>query len=217
MNREKISEKATARQHSLAMKAADVATLVERRDISPASFAVWIRQLLQNWRQGTVGVKDRSEVNLTGKKPWKQKGTGRARAGTARSPLWRKGGVTHGPEPRVRRLKIAKKQKSGVLNALFWNFVDNGRILVLPNALEKDRPHTASAYSWLSSAQVDDKKVVLFLHSDDLIHHASFVNMPNVCIVFFDEANAFDLANVECWLVLQKDVEKFKQMVAQWS
>src|SRR6202158_776957 len=74
-------------------------TAPEKR-ATPHQFAVWIRALLQNWRQGTVGVKDRSEVSLSGKKPWKQKGTGRARAGTARSPLWRKGGVIFGPHPR---------------------------------------------------------------------------------------------------------------------
>src|ERR1700731_1034429 len=71
-----------------------------RRKDNSKGFAVAIRVLLQNWRQGTVGCKDRSEVWRTGKKPWKQKGTGRARAGTPRSPLWRGGGIIFGPQAR---------------------------------------------------------------------------------------------------------------------
>ena len=65
-------------------------------EVSEVSFSNWVRALMQNWRQGTVGCKDRSEVGFSNKKPWKQKGTGRARAGSARSPLWRKGGVVFG-------------------------------------------------------------------------------------------------------------------------
>src|SRR5690348_15481044 len=73
----------------------------DRTLVSVQSFSTWIRSLLQNWRQGTVGVKGRSDVARSNKKPWKQKGTGRARAGSARSPLWRGGGVIFGPSPRV--------------------------------------------------------------------------------------------------------------------
>ena len=67
--------------------------------------SIYIRSLLQNWRQGTVACKGRSDVGYSNKKPWKQKGTGRARAGSARSPLWRGGGVIFGPQPRTRVLK----------------------------------------------------------------------------------------------------------------
>ena len=66
---------------------------------------------MQNWRQGTVACKGRSDVAFSNKKPWKQKGTGRARAGSARSPLWRGGGVIFGPQPRTRMLKVAKQVK----------------------------------------------------------------------------------------------------------
>ena len=65
--------------------------------------------MLQNWRQGTVACKGRSDVAFSNKKPWKQKGTGRARAGSARSPLWRKGGVIFGPQPRTRTLTITQE------------------------------------------------------------------------------------------------------------
>ena len=81
---------------------------------SSVGFSIWVRALLQNWRQGTVGSKDRSEVSFSNKKPWKQKGTGRARAGSARSPLWRGGGVVFGPQPRTRVLKTGKQVKRNV-------------------------------------------------------------------------------------------------------
>ena len=64
----------------------------------PVAMAIYVRALLQNWRQGTVACKGRSDVSYSNKKPWKQKGTGRARAGSARSPLWRGGGVIFGPQ-----------------------------------------------------------------------------------------------------------------------
>src|SRR5437588_407352 len=68
--------------------------------VAPKAFAIAIRTLRQNWRQGTVAVKGRADVSFSNRKPWRQKGTGRARAGSARSPLWRKGGVCHGPQER---------------------------------------------------------------------------------------------------------------------
>ncbi len=217
MNRAHVDKKESGVSGAVVVTAGDIDTLVERRDISPMAFAVWVKQLLQSWRQGTVGVKDRSEVNLTGKKPWKQKGTGRARAGTPRSPIWRKGGVIHGPQPRVRELKVAKKQKSGVLNALLWRFVDKAAIHVLSHSIDRERPHTASARQLLHAVDLHTKKIVLFLQPLDTLNCLSFVNLSNVRIVYFDEVNAFDLASADCWLVLHKDLETFKQTVAQWN
>src|SRR5262245_26717589 len=86
------------------------------------AFSTWVRSLLQNWRQGTVGCKDRGEVtSRSNKKPWKQKGTGRARSGSPRSPIWRGGGVTFGPQPRVRTLAVSGQAKKGVLNSILFN------------------------------------------------------------------------------------------------
>src|SRR5680860_633450 len=84
--------------------------------VSPKAYSTWIKVLLQNWRQGTVGCKGRSDVAKSTKKPWKQKGTGRARAGSARSPLWRGGGVTFGPQKRSRKLKFPRNIKDSILS-----------------------------------------------------------------------------------------------------
>ena len=92
--KEKTKDQASPR----ALAASEVGYDREDLKTSPVAVSQWIRALLQNWRQGTLATKGRSDVKLSNKKPWKQKGTGRARAGTARSPLWRGGGVTFGPQ-----------------------------------------------------------------------------------------------------------------------
>lgn len=86
--------------------------------VSKESYSEAIRVIRQNGRQGTVCCKGRGDVSRTTKKPWKQKGTGRARAGTPRSPLWRGGGVTFGPQGRGRKLKLSVKIRRAVCNAL---------------------------------------------------------------------------------------------------
>lgn len=182
----------------------------------PQGISVWVRTLLQNWRQGTVGVKDRSEVNRTNKKPWKQKGTGRARAGTARSPLWRGGGVIFGPQARVRKLTVTKKVKNQAMGYLAYQFLSNDKVLSFDWNIEGGKPSTAQAAKFLKNANLHNMKFVLFVASDDFVTYASFSNIPQVRILFFDQANAFDVMNAECWVFLNKDIDSFKEMVSRW-
>lgn len=186
------------------------------RKVSSVAFSVWIRQLLQNWRQGTASCKGRSEVNYSTKKPWKQKGTGRARAGSARSPLWRGGGTIFGPQPRTRSLKVNKKLRKGVLSSLLARALQQNKVVCLDWMLEDDRPKTSSAYKALQQAQLIDKKISLLLSSDDVLHHGSFINIPHVKVLSFDEINAYDLALADAWVVLKKDLGVFKDVVNTW-
>lgn len=186
-----------------------------RKDISPKAFAVVTRSLLQNWRQGTVACKGRSDVSYSNKKPWKQKGTGRARAGSARSPIWRGGGVTFGPQARTRTLKVPRKMMKNVLANLFFDFIDNQRV-VSCDWIAPDAPKTSVAWTMLKNAALAEKNITLFLSVNDTIARASFINIPNVQILFFDQPNAYDLANNEYWVFLKKDVDAFKEMVSQW-
>ncbi len=181
------------------------------------TFSTWVRSLLQNWRQGTVACKGRADVtSRSNKKPWKQKGTGRARSGSPRSPLWRGGGVTFGPQARVRTLTLSQQAKKGVLNNILFDFVENGKVVCLDWALEGGHPKTAPAYAALKKAGLHDRKVALFLPNDDILNYASFINIPNVAILFFDQANAFDLVNNTHWIVLKKDLDQFKEMALRW-
>ena len=181
------------------------------------AFAQWIRSLLQNWRQGTVGCKGRSDVARTGKKPFKQKGTGRARAGTARSPLWRGGGVIFGPQPRTRQVKITKGMKKSVFNALLENAFAQGKLLSFDLELSGDKPQTSAAFSLIKQAGLVGKKILVFVPTGDLLSYASLRNLPNVRLVYFDQANAFDLAKSDYWVFLKKDLDQFKEMVSRWT
>jgi large subunit ribosomal protein L4 len=196
---------------------------VQDLNIQPAElnvdklFAQWIRALMQNWRQGTVAVKGRSDVSFSNKKPFKQKGTGRARAGSARSPLWRGGGVIFGPQQRVRKLKVNKELKKNVLKQLTHDFASAQKIVNMNWMPTGETPKTKSAYALLRELQLIDKKVILLLANQDQLAYASFINIPNLNIMLFDQVNAYDLANADYWLVLNQDLNAFKEMVAQWN
>lgn len=184
--------------------------------VSPKAFAISLRVLFQNWRQGTVACKGRSDVARSNKKPWKQKGTGRARAGSARSPLWRGGGVTFGPQPRTRTLSLGKKVRRKVMYSILLNALEAQKIVSVDWHLKSERAKTAEAAQMLKSCGLQKEKVTLFLPVSDVLTYASFANIANVQILYFDQPNAFDLVNSAKWLVLKKDMEDFKQMVARW-
>jgi len=104
---------------------------IDRKEESARTVAHAIRVLFQNWRQGTVGCKSRGEVAFSNKKPWRQKGTGRARVSSLRSPLWRKGGIIFGPQPRVRELSLNTKQKRLAFNNLLFSMLDKEAVYCL--------------------------------------------------------------------------------------
>jgi len=185
---------------------------------SPAftAHAIAIRSLLQNWRQGTVSSKSRGEVALSGRKPWKQKGTGRARAGDARSGIWRKGGTIFGPQARVRHLSLSKKQRKLALLSIFAEFLTQNKIVSIDTEAF-EHPSTKFAIEILRALELNSKKLVLFLSQDDTTMYLSYRNIPNVHVVFFDQPNAFDLTDADYWCFFSKDTNLFKGMAEQWS
>lgn len=184
---------------------------------SEQQFATWIHALKNNWRQGTVGVKGRADVARSGKKPWKQKGTGRARAGTARSPLWRGGGVIFGPQMHTKSLRVNKQLRKQVLATLTADFITNKKVHMLDWVLPDDKPKTKLAAQLLKNIGVDKGNVVILLSQGDMTTYASFINIPRVQVILFDQPNAFDLAHADSWLYLKKDHDAFKTMVGQWQ
>lgn len=190
---------------------------IEQKEMSPRTYSCAIRGLLQNWRQGTVGCKTRKDLAFSNRKPWKQKGTGRARAGSLRSPLWRKGAVLFGPQPRDRMLDLNKKQMRLVFNNLFFTALQEKTIHCLEFASNAKKPNTKEASRMLSDAGLDGKKIVLFLSFQDTVNYASFRNIENVRILYFDQPNAFHLSNSACWVFLKKDVDLLKEMVLRWN
>ncbi len=182
--------------------------------IGLSSFSNWIHILRQNWRQGTVSCKGRADVDRSNKKPWKQKGTGRARSGSARSPLWRGGGVIFGPQPRTKTLKITKKLKKRVLKNIFFDFLTSGKLLCPDWSMKDNKPSTAAAYKLLKELNLLNKKITLFIPVQDKLTYASFTNIPQVRILYFDQLNAFDLTDNDYLLILKKDFEEFKRALS---
>ena len=188
----------------------------ESKKVSPRAFAVGIRVLFQNWRQGTVASKTRGQVAFSNKKPWKQKGTGRARVSSIRSPLWRKGGIIFGPQPRTRTLSVNAGQKRLVLNNLFQNMITRDGVFCLDmDGLSK--PSTKTAQKLLNAAEIANRKILMFLSFGDEITFSSFLNIPNVKIIFYDQPNSYDLASANAWVILKRDVALFKEMVLKWN
>jgi large subunit ribosomal protein L4 len=200
------------------VKASDLGlTRPESLSRSPVTFATAVRVRLQNGRQGTVACKGRSDVNKTTKKPFKQKGTGRARAGAASSPLWRGGGVTFGPQPRTRQLKISRKASRFALQQLFWQRIDGERVVSLEIAWPDDAPKTAVARQAIRGAGLAGQRLTVFVASHDYRAQASFANIAGVQVLFYDQPNVYDLSTGAYWVFLRQDGELFKNMVGTWS
>ena len=215
MSKETVNNTATNKLHAIAAQEIEFDPSAFTK-ATPTLFSTWIRVLAKNWQQGTVACQGRSDVAFTNRKPWKQKGTGRARAGSARSPLWRGGGVIFGPQARVRTMRMARKMKHKVLLTMLANNLDQKNVICADWALSSEQPKTAEAQELVNSVGLVNKKIILFVAPYDFHSALSFANIPNVRPLSFDQANAYDLANSDCWLFLKKDLDHFKGMVSQW-
>lgn len=186
--------------------------------VAPISMAEYIRALRQNARQGTVACKGRSEVNYSGHKLFKQKGTGRARSGPASSPLRRGGGIIHGPQPRTRELGIPQSLRRAVMRSLMYQVLQQERAYALDlGSLFNDGICTKFASYALRQAGLLGKKIVLFTRLDDVVTHASFANIPSVQLYLFDQPNGYMLAHTDYVVYLAQDRELFQNMVQQWK
>ncbi len=161
-------------------------------------------------RQGTHKVKDRSEVRGGGKKPWRQKGTGRARQGSIRAPHWRGGGVVFGPTPRSYRLKVNKKVKKLALkSALSYHVLENQ--LVLVDKLSVNEPKTKLFVEILNNLKVSGKTLVLTRNLDsNLLNSVS--NLPTTFLKEVSQASVTELLNYKT-LILTEDAVKYYEEV----
>lgn len=144
-------------------------------------------------RQGTHAVKNRSAVSGGGRKPWRQKGTGRARQGSIRSPQWRGGGVVFGPTPRSYSYKLPKKvRRLAIKSVLSQKVLDNK--LVVVEALQFDAPKTKEFAQVLANLNVDTKVLVVVESSNEFAQLAAR-NIPNVTIVDETQVTVLDVVN----------------------
>ncbi|HSO22983.1 MAG: 50S ribosomal protein L4 [Candidatus Sulfomarinibacteraceae bacterium] len=162
---------------------------------------VWevVRAYLASRRRGTHKTKEKSEVAGTRSKPWKQKHTGRARAGSRQSPLWRSGGTVFGPRPRSYAQKVNKKARKAALSGVLSQRLAEGRLLVL-SSLEIDAPRTKDFIARLDGLGVKGEKVLLVDGLENLNLHLASRNRPEVKMIDAGSLNAYEVLNHR-WIV----------------
>jgi large subunit ribosomal protein L4 len=172
--------------------------------------AVIMQQASQ--RQGTHDVKNRSEVAGGGRKPWKQKGTGRARQGSIRSPQWVGGGVVFGPTPRSYSYKLPKKvRRLAIKSALSSKVLDND--LIVLEALAFDAPKTKEMKQVLTNLSADRKALVVTADYNDAVA-LSARNIPGVTVVTANGVSVLDVLNHDKLLMTKDAVEKVGEVLA---
>lgn len=170
---------------------------------------------MANQRANTAHTKDRSEVAGGGKKPWQQKGTGRARHGSSRSPIWRHGGVTHGPRTdRNYKEVIPRGMKNRALYALLSAKLREGKVLFV-DSLDLDTAKTADAYGVMKSLSTVEgfktlnwakaNNAVIFTPNKTRTTHLAFRNLPNVRLENMDQMNPLTIANTRYLVVVNPE------------
>lgn len=161
------------------------------REISEGSIYHAIRNELANLRVGTASAKNRSEVNGSGAKPWRQKGTGRARAGHKRSPLWRGGGVVFGPKPRDYSYSLPKKVKRLALKSIL-SLKAAGEDFKVVEDFTIESGKTKDLVKILTNLAPQDKAIVILKEDDAMIRRAGR-NLPWVKFLSYNRLRAHDL------------------------
>ncbi|HHT78193.1 MAG TPA: 50S ribosomal protein L4 [Actinobacteria bacterium] len=166
-----------------------------------------VKRFLASSRSGTSKAKGRSEVSGGGRKPWRQKGTGNARAGSNRSPLWRHGGVTFGPVPRDYSFKLNKKVvRKSKLMALV-DKINDSRLLIV-SGFNFDKPSTKEAYNVLKSLKINENKVLVVIDDLEGSEVLSFRNLPNVLLTSYKSINTYELLVSDFVLFTKSSFEK---------
>ena len=164
---------------------------------------------LANKRQGTQSTRTRSEVRGGGAKPWRQKGTGRARHGTTRSPIWAGGGVVFAPKPRDYSKSVNKKVKKVAMKSALSMKVKENNIIVLDELVLKEAK-TKEMVQVLSNLKVEKKALVVLPDKDDSVVRASS-NIPGVSSTFSGELSVYDILNHDMFIITKDAVKKVEE------
>ena len=162
-------------------------------------------------RQGTASTKTRSEVSGGGKKPWRQKGTGRARQGSTRSPQWPGGGIVFGPKPRNYDKKQNRKERRLALKSVLSEKVKDKELIVVEN-LELKSNKTKDFNKMLKDLKIDGKVLVVFADDNENLFLASR-NNQNVAVVATEEINVLDLVATNYLLIDESSVKKIEEVL----
>jgi large subunit ribosomal protein L4 len=160
-------------------------------------------------RRGTHATKTRAMVSGSGKKPWRQKGTGRARVGEIRNPLWRKGGTTFGPQPRSYDFRIPKKVEKAALRAALAQKLQDGHVVVV-NALSVAEIKTKAAAEMLRRLGIDGKALLVDVKPEDKLS-LSVRNIEGVRVLPSNRVSARDVMNTRRVVLTQAALEKLQE------
>ena len=167
---------------------------------------------LANQRQGTQSTRTRSEVSGGGKKPWRQKGTGRARQGSTRAPQWYHGGIAHGPKPRTYGGDINKKVRRLAMKSALSSKVAGDELVVL-DSLKLDAIKTKEVVKVLGALNTGKKTLIVLPEKDDVIYRSAR-NIPGVKVSLVNTLNVYDILNCDTILVLKDAVAKIEEVYA---
>ena len=181
-------------------------------EVNGAVLHTAVKAYLANQRQGTQSTLTRTEVSGGGKKPWKQKGTGRARQGSTRSPQWTHGGVALGPKPRSFRITITKKTRRTALFSALSSKVADGKMIVVNN-IATDAFKTKTMVGMLNAIGADKKALVVLPEVDAKVVK-SCDNIEGVNTTVYNSINVFDILNCDTLVVAEAAVKKIEEVYA---
>lgn len=190
-------------------------------ELNPAVFAIEpnvpvmhqvVRSQRASWRQGTHNTRTRGEVSGGGKKPWKQKGTGRARQGSIRSPQWRGGAVVWGPHPRYYAFSVNKKEVKLAMRSVLSAKLADQQLFVVSN-FDFDTPSTKAAIAALRALGVEGRATVV-IGNEDVNAFLSFRNVPKVNILPVAEANTYELLDNKALIFTAEALKRIEEVLS---
>jgi large subunit ribosomal protein L4 len=171
-----------------------------------------VKNQLANKRQGTQSTKTRAEVRGGGRKPWRQKGTGRARQGSIRAPHFSGGGVTFAPKPRDYSYKVPKKVRRLAMKSALTSKVLNNEIIVIDD-IKFDSPKTKDMTNFLTKINADKKAlIVMGEKNENIIKSAN--NIPNVQTALVNTLNVYDILKYNSFIITKDAVRKVEEVYA---
>jgi large subunit ribosomal protein L4 len=186
----------------------DLAAEIFGVEVKPEVLHRVVKAHLAAKRVGTASCKTRSSIRGGGAKPWRQKGTGRARAGTRRSPLWTGGAVTHGPTPRTYQQKINKKMKKTALKMALTAKLMEESLLIL-DKIELDRPKTRDFVEVKNKLEL--KKALLVLPKQDNTVRLATRNVPGIAVIEQSDLNVYDILNASQLVLTTEVIETLQE------
>ena len=200
------------------MAGAEVGTMtlsdtVFAADVNGAVLHTAVKAYLANQRQGTQSTLTRTEVSGGGKKPWRQKGTGRARQGSTRAPQWTHGGIALGPKPRTYTIKLNKKVKRLALFGALSSKVAAGEMVVV-DKIAATEYKTKTMAAMLSAIGAGKKALVVLPEVDEKVI-ASFANIPGVKTTLTNTLSVYDILNCNTLVAAQDAVKKIEEVYAK--